>query len=629
MSILATGSSALLAFQRALGTISHNVANASTEGYSRQRVELAARPGQAFGYGFVGAGVETTSIVRLADDFNFARVLDSGAELGRLGSLSGLSARIDTLLSDGATGLSRPWSTFFDATQGVAAQPASAAARQDLLASAQALAGRVRSLDAQFKSMDTEVNARLDAGVRDVNGITAEIARLNAEIVRQQGAGGGQPPNDLLDQRERLVGQLSSTLGVATVLQDDGAMNVFTTGGQSLVVGTRAQPLSTVADPFRPERRVLALQSDAGPVALASGAVGGELGGLLEFRAQVLDPAVSQLGRIASTLTFTVNAQHRQGVDLYGDAGGDFFAPIAVDAGPHALNAGTGALSGALADPAAFTGIDAVLTFDGAGWSAVRRDNGQPVALTGTGTAADPLRVGGVALTVSGAPAAGDRFLLRPASGAAGRMQVAVTDPSRIAAASPLRASAALANDSNAVPGVLTVPDAGVAGVVANHQIVFIDDTTYTVDGGAPQAYDPATGIVGSGWTLSLDGTPVAGDQFSLAPRGPGSSDNGNMRALTALDDARPLEGGQLSLNGALQQLTVSTASVARQAGHALEAQQVVDQQVRSDRDSVSGVNLDEEAANLLRFQQAYQAAAQVISTADTMFQSLLAAVRR
>lgn len=629
MSILGTGSSALLAFQRALATISHNVANANTDGYSRQRVELAARPGNPYGYGFVGAGVETSAVTRLADGFHFSRALDSAAELGRLGTLAGLAERLDTAISDDATGLAAPWSAFFDAMQGVASQPASGASRQALLDRANAMATRVRSLDAQFKSIDVEVNAKIEGNVREVNRLSGEIARLNEEIVRQRGLAGGQQPNDLLDQRERLIQELSAKAGVVTAMQEDGAINVFTGGGQSLVVGTKAQALTTVADPFRPERRELALQSPSGPVPLGPGTLGGELGGLLEFRSQVLDPAASQLGRIAATVAYTVNAQHRQGMDLYGQMGGDFFRPITANVSPHALNTGGASLSGALADPAAFDGIDAVLTFDGASWSAVRRDNGQPVTLTGTGTAADPLRVGGMALVVSGSAAAGDRFLLRPASGAAGQLQVAITDPGRIAAASPLKASADLGNDSDATPSALAIADATAPGVVANHTVVFLDDTTYSVDGGPPATYDPATGIVGGGWTLKLEGTPRAGDRFDLAPRGPGSSDNGNMRALAALDDLGRLEGGQLSMNGALQQLTVATASAARQAGDARDAQGIIDQQVRADREALSGVNLDEEAANLLRFQQAYQAAAQVIAAADTVFQSLLSAVRR
>lgn len=627
--IFSNATTALMAFQRAMATTSHNVANANTPGYSRQRIDLSARPGQAHGFGFVGAGVQIDGIRRVADEFQFLRGLDSVSELGRLGELASLAARIDKSFTDTGTGLTQPWSDFFDAMQSVATQPASAAARQELLQSAQTLVARFKTLDGQLKSMDAEVNNKLASGVELSNQLIGEIARLNTEIVRQTGLAGGQPPNDLLDQRERLVTELSGLVGVTTAMQADGALNVFTPGGQALVVGNTATRLTTVADPFRPERRELAVESNGTVVRLGSGAVGGQLGGLLEFRTSVLDPAANQLGRIAMTLTDQFNAQHREGMDLYGQMGADFFKPVAPAVRPNALNTGTGSLSGVLADPAAFDGADLVLSFDGANWSAIRRSSGAAVPLSGSGTPGDPLRVGGMALVVGGAPAAGDRFLLQPAAGAAGRMEVAITDPSRIAAASPLAASAAMSNGGNAKPAGLSITDTSLPGFPGSSQIVFTGPGTYSVDGGPPQAYDPSVGIVGPGWSLRLEGNPATGDTFTVAPRGAGSSDNGNALLFAALDDLGVLEGGNVSLNGAIAQMAVGIGSAARQAEYALDAQTIVDRQLVAEREATSGVNLDEEAANLLRYQQAYQAAAQMITVADTLFQTLLSAVRR
>lgn len=627
--LLSNGISALTAFQRALSTISHNVANANTPGYSRQVLDLSARAGQAHGFGFIGAGVQVDSVRRVTDLFNFARALDSAAELGRLGELAALAGRIDKLVSDQGTGLTGPWSTFFDAGQGVSAQPTSTAARQNLLAGGEALAARFRSLDAQFRGMESELNGKLRAGVDDANRLSAEIARLNQEIVRQRGLAGGQPPNDLLDQRERLIGELSARLGVNTVLQDDGALNVFTPSGQAMVVGTTSLKLSTVADPFSPDRLELAIETPNGRVLLNDGAIGGSLGGLLEFRRDVLDPAAAQLGRMAATLVHSFNAQHRAGVDLYGQPGGDFFAPIAPSTLAHAGNGGTASLSASLSDVGGYRGEDVVLVFDGAGWSAIERASGRAVPLGGSGSAGDPLLFNGMSVVVSGAAAAGDRFLVRPAIGAAGQLSMAIKDPARIAAASPLKVSADLANVGNMSVQSLTVEDAGVLDFNASHTIVFTDPNTYTIDGGAPNPYDPDVGIALGGWRLTLEGTPVAGDTFRIAPRGAGSSDNGNARLFAVLDNLGQLDGGNLSLNGALGQLTTSVGSAARHAEYARDAQRIIDTQVRAEREAVSGVNLDEEAANLMRYQQAYQAAAQLIGTADTLFQTLLAAVRR
>lgn len=628
MTILSSGTSALMAFQRALNTIGHNVANAGTAGYSRQRVDLLARPGQSHGYGFIGAGVQVGSVTRMADNFNFMRVLDSSSEYSRLDALASMSARMDDTLSDTATGPQAAWSTFFDSMQGIVSQPASTASRQEMLSSANALAARLRSLDAQFDTMGNEVEGKLRAGVNEVNRLTTQISQLNNEILRQRGAAGGQTPNDLLDQRDRLVEELSGHLGVTSALQDDGTMNVYAGSGQALVVGAQSMKLTTVPDPFRPERSEIALQTPGGSVRLGNN-LGGELGGLLEFRTQVLDAGAAQLGRAAATLVFQTNAQHRQGVDLYGNPGGDIYQPITATGRPAANNTGSGAISGTLADPSAFTGRDVTLSFDGANWSAMDTATGEAVPVTGTGAPGNPLMVGGMAVSVSGAPAAGDRFLMQPAANAAGQMRVAITDPSQIAAAGPLTASGGLTNLGNATIGGMQIANPNAPGFGTPAAIVFTDANNYTIDGNGPFPYDASTGISGPGWTLTLDGTPAAGDTFNVGPTPPGSSDNANMRLLGAIDDLPLLDGGNVSMNAALGQATVGIASQARQSGLARDAQGAITQGALSARDAVSGVNLDEEAANMLRYQQAYQAAAQVISTADQMFQSLMAAVRR
>ncbi|MGY6519300.1 MAG: flagellar hook-associated protein FlgK [Lysobacteraceae bacterium] len=628
-SIFGTGTSALLAFQRALNTVSHNVANANTPGYSRQRVEFASAGGNAFGFGFIGSGAKINGVNRIADQFIFARALDNAAELGRLGQLSGLSNRVDRVLSDDATGLAKPWSNFFDGLQGVSTEPSSVAARQSLLGDANAIANRFRSLDQNFRGMHNEVNDRLGNQVKSVNDLTAEIARLNQEIVRQQASAGGRPPNDLLDTRERLVGELSGLIGVDYALQDDGSMNVFTPGGQALVVGTTALKMATVADPYDPGRLELAVQGRNGPVRLNGSGIGGEIGGLLDFRRDVLDPAQAQLAQLAAGFTHSINAQHRQGVDLDGLPGGDLFRPLTPRVNGHAQNTGGASFQSAIADPGAFNGRAVTLAFDGTNWTATDRGSGAAVPMTGSGTAADPFVVNGVEMVLDGAPAAGDRFALLPANGLASGLEVAITNPNRIAAASPLSGSADLGNLGNAGIGGFQILDPATPGFGTPAQIEFIDANTYTIDGAGPFTYDPEVGIEGPGWRMKLDGDPVAGDRFNVEPRGPGSSDNGNMLVMAGLDDLGLLNGGQTSLNGGIGQLAVFGGAQARQAEYAFQAQGAIGDRLMAEREAVSGVNLDEEAANMMRYQQAYMAAAQLISTADEMFQSLLMAVRR
>lgn len=625
-SMLSTGSSALLAFQRALNTVGHNVANATTPGYSRQRVDMQARIGQNTGPGQFGAGVDVARLQRLADGLVLGRQLDSSGEMGRLQQLSGLAIRLDTVVSDSASGLALPWTEFFAAAEGVTAEPTSSAARGALLSAGTQLATRWNQLDRQMGQLDSEVNDRLKAQVGTANRLASEIAHLNRDIA----AAGPNASPDMLDQRDLRLGELAGLVGVETVAQDDGSVNVFTTGGQALVLGARSMELGTLPDPYRADRLQLSLQGATGqPMPLGGSAVSGEIGGLLEFRDRVLDPARAELGRLAATFAEGFNATQRAGVDYNGKPGADMFSlpPPRVDR--HAGNTGDAGFTSRIGDLGALTGQDLVLRFDGGAWSATRTDTGQPVPLSGSGTAGDPLKVGGVELVVDGTPANGDRFSLRPTAGAAAGLQMVLEDPSAIAAAAPLEATADAANLGKATPGASRITDPAAFASAATATIEFIDAGQYTVNGGTPVAWQPGQPIRGEGWELDLDGTPAPGDRFSAAPTPPRSADNANARQLAGLDELDLLAGGTLDLGTALAQFTGKVGGEARHSELALEAQTAIDTQVSAERESISGVNLDEEATNLLRYQQAYMAAAQVIATADTLFQTLLGAVRR
>lgn len=626
--ILSNSTSALIAFQRALATISHNVANANTEGYSRQRIELSNRIGAPNGSGFAGAGVQVDTIRRLVDDFVTTRLLFSGAELGRLQELSRLSGKVDAAFTDPGTALTQSWSALFDAAQAVATDPSSIAAREAYLASAETLAARMRYLDGQLDSLEQETTARMRATAEEVTRLSREVARLNQEIVRQKGAAGGQPPNDLLDQRDRLVAELGRKIGVTTALQDDGSMNVYTQGGQALVVGTRSLRLVAQQDPFQPQRVNIAIEQGSTLVPLPDSALAGELSGLVDFRRQVLDPTNRQLGLMASALAFLHNRQNAAGVDLYGNRGGPIFAQPPVTALAAQGNTGSGSFSASILDIAQVTTQDIEMVWDGVSFTARDPVSGQTFAISGAGTPGNPYVVNGVAMVLSGTPNPGDRFLIQPTAGAAGRLTRVMQDPRGIAAAAPVLVSADLANLSDAVPQ-LTVsnPDDPLLGTPVD--IVFVTPTSYTVNGGPAVAWTPGSVISVNGWDLRLDPPPAAGDTFRIRATGPNSSDNTNARALAQLDDALALRGGLGALNGELRALVTSVGAAAQGAEFSLQAQQAIQTQLEADRATTSGVNLDEEAANLVRFQQAYQAAAQLIGTADTLFQTLLGAVRR
>lgn len=630
MSLLTTGTSALLAFQRTLDTISHNVANANTPGYSRQHVDLAAAPGVPSGFGNIGIGVKTSGITRSADSFQLARGLNSTSELGRLDAIADLAARVSSSLTDAGTGLAQPWASFFDTAQVVASQPSSTAARQALLGNAGSLVSNFHMLDAQLTGLDSEINSKLTSIVTVANGISANIANLNLQIVRERAQAGGQEPNDLMDQRELLVSQLGSLIGATTLMQDDGAMNVFLPGGQAVVVGSVVQNFTTLPDSYRPGGRLeLGLQTGGTQIRLSQSVFGGQVGGFVEFRNTILDPAAAQLGRIAINLVDSFNTQHQQGMDQYGNLGGDFFSPLPPITLGNLSNTGSATLAPTLVDPANFDGNDVVLSYNGASWAASSPSTGAPVAMSGLGTPASPLRVGGVDVVVSGAAASGDRFLLQAASGAASRMQVAITDPAKVAAAKPIVAASALSNLGLAQVAGISVDNVSDPALLTPAAIVFTTATTYTLNGGPPLVYNAATGIAGPGWTLTLTGAPLAGDRFDVRTRGAGSSDNSNALVLAKLGDQKILSNGSLSLHGAVGQLAVQAGFAASQSESTRTAQQALNKQITSERQATSGVNLDEEAANLVRFQQAYQAAAHIISISDSLFQSILGALQR
>lgn len=623
--LLATGSSALIAFQRALSTVGHNVANINTPGYSRQRVEFEARDATYFGYGYQGNGVQIVDVRRMADSLATSRLLDSGGELARLQQLSTLSSRLDQLFSEKATGISAPWSSFFDSVNALSSNAAGSADRESVLAQANAVVTRFRQIDQHLDGLDIEVNAGLTAATDEVNRLAKEIAQLNGQI-----GGSTRPSGDLLDRRDQLISELVAFTGGNAATQDGGLVNVFSAGGQPLVVGATASTLVTVPDPYRPERLQVALETNGQRVTLDKRALGGQIGGLVEFRTTVLDPAMAELGRIAASLAQTFNEGHRAGMDQYGQMGADFFTLPAPRLSSNANNTGNASLTTSVGSVTGLNAQNVLLRFDGAAWVATHPDTGASIPMTGTGTAADPLVVNGIEVVLaSGTPAANDRFLLQPTAGAAGNLGVAITDPGRIAAATPVKATTDLANTGSGKLSGLKVTDAANAGLLAPADIEFIDATQYTINGTGPFAYTPGQTIAYNGWSVVLDGAPAAGDTFSVGPTGANSSDNGNAKLLSNLDDARVLNGGTLTLNGAIGGLTTQVGSAARQADYSAQAQQVIHDQAQAARDAVSGVNLDEEAADLMRLQQAYQAASQIIATADTLFQSLLAATRR
>ena len=629
--MLSTGVSGLLAFQRSLDTTSHNIANASTEGYSRQRAELLARPADAFGGGWIGNGVDVSTVRRLYDSELAGQARGAGSGFHQLDTFSTYAGRLDNLFSDTSTGLATTLQNFINSVQAVADAPASITSRQVLLSQAGALTNRLKSYNSSLDSINSQLNSQLNSEASAISTIASNIATLNQRIAATEGVN-QQPPNDLLDQRDRLLSELATHLAISTVAQSNGAVNVFIGNGQTLVMNFAAARLSTAGDQYAATRTHLVLQSVNGATDVTDAISGGTVGGLLQFRTAMLDPSRNSVGQAAVTLAQLVNSQQAAGLDLHGQIGADLFAVGAVRVSASSLNAGTANASATRSDPTALTTADYQLLYNGSAWQLSRVDTGAAVAMTGTGTVADPFVADGLSIVLSGAAQAGDRLLIEPTAAAVSGMSVLLTQPEKIAAAAALLTSSATANSGTASIDAGTVPSTA-AWVRGDYTLSFSSSSSWQVTDAsnttvASGSYSSGSPISFNGIRVAVTGAAAAGDSFQIRDNANGKGDNRNALQIAALLNKPILNGATVSLSDSVGRLIGNIGVQTSQAQSSRDAQQFVMTDANTAMSNISGVNLDEEAANLMRYQQAYQAAAKVISVANSLFQSLLDATK-
>jgi flagellar hook-associated protein 1 FlgK len=641
--VLNTSISGLLAAQRSLAVTSQNIANVNTDGYSRQRVNLETRDPENLGFGFIGTGVTIAGIQRVYDDFNTQQLRLATSSSSQADKFHGLASQVDDLLGSTTTGVMPAVQDFFNALHDLSNDPGSQVNRQVLLTQANNLAEQFHYYSQQFDQMRRSANSELSATVDEVNSIASSIADMNRRITEVGITGGA--PNDLLDKRDEMIRQLAERVGVTTTTQEDGSVNVFVGNGQALVVGTEARRLTTTTNLYDPGRLEVAYDVRP-PIQISEQLTGGKVGGILAFRTQVLDPAQNALGQLAIGVASTVNAQHALGMDLNGDLGGDFFEPVDSSLDPptvqvlgSSLNAGQppAQLGAVISDAAALTASDYRLERNGSGYSLVRLSDSKTFALSGF--PAGPVTVDGVTLSLdAGAIAVGDSFLIQPSRAGATAFGVAINDASRIAAAGPLRASAALANvgtgeigeavlfDRTAYTGqayTVEAVDSDSDGAVDAYNV--LDAASNVVTTGA---YVSGADIAFDGIRVQLSGEPGVGDRFTVQPNLNGTADNRNALALAGLQTRALLGNGTATYEEMYGRLVGDVGNKTGQAQVTLDVQNSLLSRAQQTREAVSGVNLDEEAANILKFQQAYQAAAQLIATANTLFETLIGMVR-
>ena len=633
--LLRLGAGSLQNWQSALNTTGHNIANANTEGYSRQTVELGTARALRFGFGYVGQGAEIVSIERASNSFVTSQVRNFTSSASQYETFVQFSSRVDDILANSQNSLSVSMERFFNAASDVAASPSTLPERQALIGEGDNLVARQQSFNALLQDLNSEINSAIGLRVTEINGIASSISGINQLILNTNNSGG--TPNDLLDQRDRLVEKLSTKISTSVIEQNDGSFNVLIGKGQALVIGAVPTELEVRFNQFDSSRLEIGVKGLIGNDA-SQFVKGGELQGLLDFRSRVLNPAQTQLGVLALGIGETINAQHKVGVDLNGVLGGNIFAPIAISVAPEGFNAGTSGPVVTLTDASEVRASDYSLDYNGTQWQLTRLSDSTSVSGAG------PLVLDGMSVDVSaGVPVSGDSFRINPGHDAAVNFAMAISDPRKIAAASPVIADTPLANVGIGILTDLkvaannTLPLAAPISLTFNANAGGAGIPGFDVVGGPGGSilYDPATDGAGKAFTFATQGvsftlanTPQPGDSFTITNNTGAFGDNRNIVQIGELQYASTLNGGKNSYQEFYGGLVAQVGVISNQAGSNLTIENSLLNQATDYRDSISGVNLDEEAANLLRYQQAYQASAQMIKIADQLFQTLINSIR-
>jgi flagellar hook-associated protein 1 len=648
-SLMSIGLRAMTANYAALQTTGHNIANAGVEGYSRQSVQLATSTGQFTGAGFFGKGVDVVDVKRAHDRFltmqaNVATSL-AAMDAARAQQLS----QLEGVFPPGESGLGYAVGEFLNAFGDVVNDPDDLSAREVVLARAQEVSLRFSSASASLDSLQNGVTEDLRHSTESINALTQQIAGLNEQIAKFNGL--DQTPNDLLDARDRAISDLSGYLQVTTVAAEDGSVGVFAAGGQRLVLGDDAQELAVIQDTFDPSRSALAIVEGGRLRSLGGEAIGGgSIAGLLRFQNEDLVDARISLGQMASALAATTNQAQAYGLDLRVPPGAG--SPIFSVGAPQALpaNTNTRTSSGDFASSISLTVVDATvleasdyeLRPDPAGptgtYTLTRMSDGL-VRSVQSGDEVDGMRID----VGTPAPDPNDRFLLRPVAYAAGEMQRTLADPRGIAAASPLTATTGVGNVGTATVASLAVVDDTVnpeltASIVftsetGDYTWELRDRTTNALVSSGTDTWTAGEPIALNGFELELAGVPSTGDSLEVGKTLQTESNNGNAIALMNLRDQR-FVGRTLDANGApAGGMTITDAYAAAMADVGVRAQSAnmtmtmsaaAANQANFALTSTTGVNLDEEAANLIQFQQSYQAAAKVLQVAQSVFDTML-----
>lgn len=651
--LLSIGKSGLFAAQAGLSTTGHNIANASVVGYSRQVVVQSSGIAQDFGYGFVGSGTQIADIKRYSDQFLNTQVRNAQASVSASDAYKSQISQIDNLLADTSAGLSPALKDFFAGIQDLAANPSSTAARQAVLSNAESLASRFQAMDGRLQEIRDGVNSQLTTKVTLINSYASQIAELNEQIGKFTLANGSAKPNDLMDARDQLVLELNKEVKANVTPGANNSLTVSIGVGMPLVVGSKPFELAVATSPTDLSRVQIGYVTGNKMTVLSDSSLpGGALGGILEFRNNTLDRAQNSLGRIAIGIAETFNAQHALGQDSKAEMGGKFFSfgdavvGASLNNTPVANPALAPTVKANVVDSTKLTNSDYKVEFrSGSYWVSTTSGAGTPVQINPF-PQTQPQVVDGIAFDITNAGTEGDVFVVRPTIGGAANFNVAIKDIARIAAGAPVVTNTPLDNKGSAKISEGSISSEFLTGAPTLPLNLTFDEasgelrgfpagaTVYvSANGGAPQPFvagtDPILFKAGDNYNIggvnvSFTGKPAEGDKFTISANPNGASDNRNAQALGKLQTKNILDGGKATYQSAYAELVSFIGNKTREVQVNSEAGKALLGQVTASQQEVSGVNLDEEATNLLKYQQAYQAAGKVMQIASTLFDTLL-----
>lgn len=672
-SLINIGMSGLGAAQSGMYTLGNNIANADVESYSRQQNVQKTKGGQQVGQVFIGSGTTLADVRRVYNAFLENQLRTTTSLSSDATSYLNQITPLDTALSSSDTGITAALQSFFSAMQDAAAKPTEDASRQLLLTSAQSLAKRFNTLSAQFNQQNSDINANMASIADKVNALTKSIADLNGQISKMTAVNG--QPNDLLDQRDGAVRELSALIGADVVEQKNGNYDIYLKNGQALVLGNTTQTIGVEPSATDPTRMSLILNRGSTKMDITNSTTGGELGGLIRYRKETLDPAMNELGRVALVVADAINSQLAQGIDKNGDFGATLFGDINSAAAiaqrsvaKTGNSAGSGNLDVTIKDTGKLTTSDYQVTFNSDKQYTVRKlPDGTDMGTYSLDDDPAPV-IDGFTLSLNGgALSAGDSFKITPTRNAAANIDTVLTDPKRLALAAPLTATSGSGNKGT---GVITQPtltsEMDIYDATQRSQLqtglkystpvklVFGDD------GSSPQAYtmyDAKGNNIGSGtiipgqenklqlsvpmvdgngaslgssftFEMSVTGAPKNGDSYTVALTGAGSADNRNSQSVIDLQTKSTVEVGAngkgISFTDAYAKLVSNVGGKAGQAQMDSDATTALHTSALDARNGVSGVSIDEETGNLIKFQQYYTASSQIIKAAQETFATLI-----